>query len=79
MARHSKNSSAKYRKQADNANKIATMIRHSKKKQTMGTTSPILDTGAKRVMQSYLELPRNQHTIMSKEKPSGSAKVLVPR
>ena len=79
MARHSKNSSAKYRKQADNTNKIATMIRHSKKKQTMGTTIPILDTGAKRVMQNYLELPRNQHTIMSKEKPSGSVKVLVPR
>ena len=79
MARHSKNSSAKYRKQADNTNKIATMIRHSKKKQALGTTIPILDTGAKRVLQNYLELPRNQHTIMSKEKPSGSVKVLVPR
>lgn len=90
MARHSKNSSAKYRKQADNTNKIATMVRHSKnrsaslvtneeKKQTIDTTIPTLDTGARRVLQNYLELPRNQHTIMSKEKPSGSAKVLEPR
>ena len=118
MARHSKNRSAKYRKQADNTNKIATMVRHSKnrsaslvtneeKKQTIDTTIPTwdtgarrvlqhlghriekshaidttiptLDTGARRVFQNYLELPRNQHTIMSKEKPSGSVKVLVPR
>ena len=88
MARHSKNRSAKYRKQADNTNKIATMVRHSKnrsaslvtneeKKQTIDTTIPTLDTGARRVLQNYLELPRkrtrnDQHTIMPKEKLSGS-------
>ena len=48
-----------------------------KMKQTIDITIPTLDPGARRVLQNYLELPRkrtrnDQHTIMPKEKLSGS-------
>ena len=55
---------------------------NEEKKQTIDTTIPTLDTGARRFLQNYLELPRkrtrkDQHTIMSKEKPSLAYKGII--